>query len=374
MEGHRFEDQFRMTIVVDAHEDIAWNMLSFGRDYFRSVEQTRGSELGSYAVERNGTTLLGWPEWVSGRVAIIFASLYVSPSRWQEHRLETQVYSDYAGAKRLYWGQMDVYTRMAEEQGEKVGLVRTLADLESILKTWDQEPPDSPRVGLVIAMEGAEGITDLAELEEWVQRGVRILGPCWSGTRFAGGTREPGPLTDQGRDLLEAMAEVGLILDLSHMAEEATLEALDRYEGAVIATHSNARALLSGVDFPDRHLSDEVIRGIAERGGVIGVVPLNSFLSAEWRKGDPRDRVTLEHVVDQIDHMCHLVGSAAHVAIGSDFDGGFGLEMVPTGLDSVADLRLIGDALGSRGYGQDVVTALLSGNWLRMLRLSLPES
>lgn len=363
-----------MTLVVDAHEDIAWNMLSFGRDYFRSVEETRESERGSYAVTRNGTALLGWPDWVSGRVAIIFASLYVSPRRWQVHPLETQVYADFADAKKLYWGQMDVYTRMVEEQGEKMGLVLNQADLGSILKTWEGEPPTSPRVGLVIAMEGAEGITDLAELDEWVQRGLRILGPCWSGTRFAGGTREPGPLTDQGRDLLVAMSELGLILDLSHMAEEATLEALDRYEGVVIATHSNARALLSGIDFPDRHLSDTVIKRIAERGGVIGVVPLNSFLAADWRKGDPRDRVTLEHIVDQIDHICQLVGSAAHVAIGSDFDGGFGLEMIPTGLDSVADLRLIGDALGSRGYDQDVIAALLSGNWLRILRHSLPGS
>lgn len=84
--------------------------------------------------------------------------------------------------------------------------------------------------------------------------------------------------------------------------------------------------------------------------------------------------MTLERVIDQIDHMCQIVGNAAHVAIGSDFDGGFGLEKVPTGLDSVADLRLIGDALGSRGYDQGEIESILGGNWLRILRQSLPES
>jgi membrane dipeptidase len=363
-----------MTLIVDAHEDIAWNILSFGRDYTRSVSETRSLESGSHTILRNGNTMLGWPEWVSGRVAVVFASLYVCPRRWQVDQDDTQVYSDYAEANQLYWAQMDAYDRLVEEKGDKFGLILCQGDLEGILKTWAEASECEPRLGLVISMEGAEGTTDLGELEEWFERGLRILAPCWSGTRFAGGTHEPGPLTDDGRDLLEAMAELGLILDLSHMAEEATLESLDRYEGVVIATHSNARTLLTGSEIPDRHLSDLVIRRIAEREGVIGVVPYNRFLSGDWRIGDPRGLVTMECVIDQIDHMCQIVGSATHVAIGSDFDGGFGLEKVPTGLDSVADLRLIGDELGSRGYDQVEIGSILGENWLRILRQTLPES
>ncbi len=361
-------------IVIDGHEDIAWNMITFGRDYTRSVSETRTLEIGSQTILRNGNTLLGWPEWVSGRVTFIFASLYASPKRWQKDVKDFLVYSDFAEANRLYWDQMDLYHRLVDEQGEKFGLVKNRTDLEGILTAWEGGSAQSARVGLILSMEGGEGVKNLGELEQWFEHGLRVLGPCWAGTRFAGGTHEPGPLTNEGRDLLESMAELGLILDLSHMAEEATLEALDRYDGVLIATHCNARALLKGSEIPDRHLSDFVIERIAERKGVIGVVPYNRFLSGGWREGDPRETVTIERVADQIDHMCQLVGRASHVAIGSDFDGGFGLEKAPTGLDSVADLRLIGDVLGSRGYGQAEVESILGGNWLRILRKSLPET
>jgi membrane dipeptidase len=374
MEKSGLEIADNLMVVVDAHEDIAWNILSFGRDYTRSVSETRSLEAGSDTILRNGNTMLGWPEWVSGRVAVVFASLYVTPRRWQVDPDDTQVYSDYSEANQLYWAQVDVYSRLVEEEEDKFGLILSQKDLEAILKTWEETNESAPQVGLVISMEGAEGIADPGELEEWFERGLRIISPCWSGTRYAGGTYEPGPLTDDGRELLEAMAELGLILDLSHMAEEATLESLDRYEGVIIATHSNARTLLTGSEFPDRHLTDLVIRRIAEREGVVGVVPYNRFLSGDWRIGDHRSHVTMERVIDQIDHMCQIVGNATHVAIGSDFDGGFGLEKVPTGLDSIADLRLIGDALGSRGYDQDEIESILGGNWLRILRQSLSES
>jgi membrane dipeptidase len=374
MEKSGLEIADNLMVVVDAHEDIAWNILSFGRDYTRSVSETRSLEAGSDTILRNGNTMLGWPEWVSGRVAVVFASLYVTPRRWQVDPDDTQVYSDYSEANQLYWAQVDVYSRLVEEEEDKFGLILSQKDLEAILKTWEETNESAPQVGLVISMEGAEGIADPGELEEWFERGLRIISPCWSGTRYAGGTYEPGPLTDDGRELLEAMAELGLILDLSHMAEEATLESLDRYEGVIIATHSNARTLLTGSEFPDRHLTDLVIRRIAEREGVVGVVPYNRFLSGDWRIGDHRSHVTMERVIDQIDHMCQIVGNATHVAIGSDFDGGFGLEKVPTGLDSIADLRLIGDALGSRGCDQDEIESILGGNWLRILRQSLPES
>jgi membrane dipeptidase len=374
LEEYSDENPGSMTLIVDAHADIAWNIISFDRDYTRPVSETRAAEVGSYTVQRNGTSMLGWPEWVSGRVAVIFASLYVTPKRWQTYTRDTVVYSDFDEAKRQYWAQMDGYSRLVEEAQDKFGLILTVSDLEDILKTWNDGVDASPRVGLVISMEGAEGILDVGELERWYQRGLRILGPCWAGTRYAGGTHEPGPLTDEGRDLLAGMAELGLILDISHMAEQATFEALDCYQGVVIATHSNARALLHGSEFPDRHLSDLVIRRIAERGGVIGVVPYNRFLSGEWREGDPRELVSMDRVLDQIDHMCQIVGSAEHVAIGSDFDGGFGLEKVPMGIDTVADLQLIGGELGIRGYDQNDITAILGGNWLRLLRHSLPES
>ncbi len=81
----------------------------------------------------------------------------------------------------------------------------------------------------------------------------------------------------------------------------------------------------------------------------------------------------LQDVAVCIDAICQQLGSARHVGIGSDFDGGFGLEKVPDGLDSIADIRLIGEALAPRGYTEGDIEALLAGNWIRVLERSLPE-
>jgi membrane dipeptidase len=228
-------------------------------------------------------------------------------------------------------------------------------------------------VGLVLLMEGADGVRSPDELEEWYAGGVRLLGPAWRGTRYAGGTGEPGPLSEAGRSLLKAMAELGLVLDLSHLADEAAHEAIDRYPGALIASHSNPRALHPANARADRHLSDQVIRGIVERDGVIGIVLWNSFLKGEWTPGDGREAVTLADVAVHIDYVCQIAGDARHVGLGSDFDGGFGLDQVPSGMDSVADLRFIGESLAARGYSQPDIEAVLGGNWLHLLRRALPR-
>jgi len=360
-------------IVVDGHEDIAWNMLTFGRDYLRSVEETRKLEIGSPTIDQNGHTLLGWDEWIRGRVGIIFTSLFAAPMRRRKGPWETLCYTDEVQAGHLYREQLDLYQRLVEEHNEKFLLVGTRSHLKQVLDSWDSQEPISPKIGLVISMEGGDAIRAPSELYEWYERGVRIIGLSWTRTRFAGGTYEPGPLTDDGRQILEAMADFGFIFDLSHMTEDAALEALDRYPGVVIASHSNVKTLLLESDIPERHLSDVVIDRIVEREGVIGIVPYNCFLLGHWRPGDPREWVTLDHIVAHIDYICQRVGDASHVAIGSDFDGGFGLDKIPIGLDSVADLGLIGEALKIRGYDQENVEATMGKNWLTALHRGLPE-
>lgn len=358
-------------IVVDAHEDIAWNILTFGRDYSRSAYETRRLEQGSDTEVRNGQTLLGWPEWVKGRVGIIFATLFAAPARYRVGSWEAACYEDAEGAHRLYREQLETYDRLFDRHPDKFHRVTDRAELEEVLESWEEDPPD-PRLGLVLLMEGADGVRQPAELEEWYAQGVRIVGPAWTGTRYAGGTGEPGPLTPAGRDLLEVMAGLGLILDLSHLAEEAASQALDIFEGTLVASHSNCRALLEGSEKPDRHLADETIRAIAARDGVIGIVTYNRFLQGTWRSGDSREGITLEHVAAQIDHVCQLVGDVGHVGLGTDFDGGFGLGRIPEGLDSVADLRLIGDRLAVWGYAASEIEAVMGGNWLSVLRRALP--
>jgi membrane dipeptidase len=169
------------------------------------------------------------------------------------------------------------------------------------------------------------------------------------------------------------MAAFGFTLDISHMDEKAALQALDAYPGEVIASHANALALLKGAD-TNRHLSERVVRSLIERGGIIGVVPYNSFLATGWRQGDRREAVPLDRVVAQIDYICQIAGDARHAGIGSDFDGGFGLQSAPDGIDTIADLQKLVPLLSRRGYSESDVAAILGENWLALLRRALPES
>lgn len=364
-----------MPPIVDSHQDLAWNILSFGRDYLRSVEETRRIENGGLTVERNGDTLLGWPEYQKGEVIVVFATLFSTPARWA-YKWETYFYKTFDQARAQYRHQMDLYERLTDEHPDKFRFIRSVSDLDEVLALHQEakQAGDGYPVGLVPLMEGAECITEVDDLPEWRERGLRFIGPAWAGTRFCGGTKEPGPLTKEGRRLLGAMAEHDYILDLSHMDEPAALESLDVYPGHIVVTHGNCLALLPEHEF-NRHLSDRVIYGILERDGIIGVVPFNTFLKDGWLKGrSSREEVSLERLVDHIDHICQIAGDARHVGIGSDFDGGFGLQSTPKEIDTIADLQKLVPILLARGYSEEDAAAVLGGNWIDQLQRSLPAS
>jgi membrane dipeptidase len=361
-----------MMLIVDAHEDLAWNMLTFGRDYTLSAAETRRREQGSEAPKQNGDTLLGWPEYQRGQVGLVFSTLFVAPARRRLGEWDSQIYRDFSEANARYRAQLESYHRLVDRHPDRFRLVQTRTDMQDVLNQWKQPSTEEHPVGLVVLMEGAEGVLEPAELAFWWQAGVRLIGPAWIGTRYCGGTREPGPLTPEGYALLDGMAEHGFVLDISHMDEQAAQQALDYYPQAVVATHANAMALLKGLD-TNRHLSDQVIRQLVARGGVIGVVPTNAFLKPGWREGDPRQEVTLQHVVAQIDYMCQLAGDAHHVGLGSDFDGGFGLQSVPLEIDNIADLQKLAPLLAEKGYTDAHLAAIFGENWISLLKRTLPD-
>ncbi len=359
-------------MLIDAHEDLAWNMLSLGRDYTRSAHETRRleAETGSPAPEINGNTLLGYADYLRGQVGIVFGTLFAPPKRRQVGKWDRPAYADAEEAHRIYREELGLYHRLTEEHPDKFRLLRTRADLNAHIAAWKQQPADAPKpIGLVVLMEGAEGVRSPDELPSWWEDGLRVIGPAWVGTRFCGGTGEPGPLTGEGRALLRGMAAVGFLLDISHMDPQAAREALETYEGSIIASHANPAALLPETD-SNRFLPDDVIETLAARDGVIGIVPYNRFLDATWKPGDPR--LPLEKVVEHIDYICQRTGSSRHVAIGSDFDGGFGVEMVPAGIDTIADLQKLAPLLTARGYTNDDIAAIFAHNWLRKLKAILP--
>lgn len=360
-------------LIVDAHEDLAWNMLTFDRDYSRSASETRQREVGTDVPMLNGDTLLGWSEYQKGRVAVIFSVLFNIPQRHRAGPWDHLFYETAEQAHVLYKRQVDRYHRLVDEYPERFRLINTRPDLQEIVHDWQQNDQSTHQVGLVMLMEGAEGVRQPEEVEEWWELGVRIIGPAWSGTRFCGGSREPGPLTPEGYHLLEAMAQVGFTLDITHMDAQAALQALDSYPGSIIASHANAMKLIKGVQ-GNRQLPDEVIQGVIERDGIIGIVPLNPFLDATWRSADGRQAVTLNHVVDQIDYICQIAGDSLHAGLGTDFDGGFGMQVVPLEIDTIADLQKLAPLLSVKGYSVDDITSIMGGNWLRLLQNTLPES
>ncbi len=357
-------------IIVDAHQDIAYNYRAYGRDYRRSAYEKRERERSSAELAHSGTAMLGLSDALLGRVAVVFATLFTAPRRENTSATYRQVsYTTPREAHDQALQQWDHYQRLADSE-ERIRSVKTQSDLDDVLVTWhDDQPLEHARQGLVLLMEGADPILEPAQFQEWYERGVRIVGPAWTRTRYAGGTGQPGGLTRLGDELLDVMAGLNVMLDLSHLAEEAYFQALDRFAGtAIIASHSNPRRFVD----TDRHLSDEMIVRLAERDGVIGIVIYNAFLRRDWRSGDPKSRVPFTTVIDAIDYVCQLTGSAAHVGIGSDFDGGFGAESTPEGFDTAADLWAIGGALRDRGYAAADIAAILGGNMLRKLRQVLP--
>lgn len=363
-----------MTLIVDSHQDLAWNMLTFKRDYTRPVAETRRLEASTLIPARMGDCTLGWREYQRGNVAVVFATLFASPARKKE-MWDSQWYPDFDTARKLYRDQIFAYRKLTDSHPDKFRLITSTGELDSHLQHWTQPAREAEGhpVGLVMLMEGAEGIRSIKELPEWWELGLRMIGLAWVGTRYCGGTGDPGPLTEEGRELISAMAEFNFILDISHMDEAAALESLDRYEGPIMASHANCAALMKGSE-SNRHVPDRVIALLIERGGVQGLIPFNTFLKTGWnRKTGNREEVPLDAYVSHIDHVCQIAGNSLHAAIGSDFDGGFGLQSIPAGMDTIADLQMVRGKLLERGYTEADAENILGGNWLRFLREHLPK-
>jgi membrane dipeptidase len=360
-------------LIADAHQDIAWNILTLGRDYTRTSAEIRALEEGTIAPTVNDDTLLGWDVYQQGNLALVFATLFAAPVRSKEGDWETLCYRNDEEAYRLYRQQADTYHRLVDKYPDKFTLIQTKEEMRSLVVKWEKASNEDPApVGLVILIEGADCVRSPDDLAEWWALGARVIGLAWLKTRYSGGTGEPGPLTRAGYQLLDGMAEAGFSLDISHMDEKAVLQALDHFPGRIIASHANPQKLLDSQN--NRFLSDRVLQGLFERDGIVGIVPYNRFLKRDWAKGDPRERVSLEDVATHIDYVCQVAGDARHTGIGSDADGGFGLQSVPIEMDSVADLQKLIPILEKKGYTYEEIQAILGRNWIGFLDDTLPEA
>jgi membrane dipeptidase len=271
----------------------------------------------------------------------------------------------YAHPRERILAQEAEFRRALAENEDRVCEARTQADL------------DDQRLRLMLSMEGVEGLEgDPAAFEEWWERGVRSASLTWNyPNEFAGGIETPTQgLTDAGRTLVRRFAELGVVLDLAHASEQTWRDVID--EGVPFSvTHAGCRAVL---DHP-RNLADWQLEALAERGGVFAVMAIRVFIDPE--------APTLSRWVDHVDHAVAVIG-VEHVGLGADFVD----QVVPisptfdsNATEGKADLGIEGfsapddypalvDALRQRGYEGERLEAIMSKNWLRILRRTLPAA
>ena len=339
-------------ILIDGHLDLAYNVMAAKHDLTLPLGELR---------QKDAAALVTLPELRRAGVGIVFGTIFTMPAKRQslggKGSLTGEGYKTPQEAKALGLAQLELYERW-EEAGE-VRIVRTQGDLETQLTSRGEDAP----IGLVLLMEGADPLVTPDDLGEWVGRGLSIVGPAWQRTRYASGTYAPGPLTELGAELVQAIREAGITLDVSHLAEESFWGAMDLNPTSVIASHSNARALVP----TDRHLSDDMLLALAERDAVVGLVIANPFLRTGVTLDSLKEETTLEDVRRHAQHMAKLIGWE-RVAVGSDFDGGFGVPDVPAEIGSAADFVKLGEAVP-----EEVRNGFLGENWLRFLRRALPK-
>jgi len=211
----------------------------------------------------------------------------------------------------------------------------------------------------LLAMEGAEPLMgDLAALRVYHRLGLRMLSFAWNyRTPFADGLnakRSESKLPELGVQALEEMGRLGILFDVSHLADSVFWDVCDVVKGPFIASHSNTRAVC---DHP-RNLTDDMLRALADHGGVTGMNFAPAFVTKEGKDAD------VSRLVDHIDHIVKLVGPD-HVGLGSDFDG---IGEPPKGLEDVSRMPNVTRELVGRGYSDEDILKILGGNHLRVFK------
>lgn len=357
-------------LIVDAHLDLAMNAVEWNRDLTRLLDEIRAGEAHLRDRPDRGRGTVCLPEMRRGRVALCVAT--------QIARLEHDAYSPVFGwrspaqAWAMTQAQRAWYEAM-EEQGEMVA-IRGRGELDAHVARWraaDDALAATLPIGYVLSLEGGDSLIGPAYLERAYRYGLRAIGPAHYGPGvYARGTGSEGPFPPRGLELLKEADRLGLILDITHLSDESSWQALDLYHGPLWASHHNARALVPH----QRQLNDEMFLALAARGGFVGVALDGWMLVPGWeRRVTTPDSVNLrlQAVVDHIDHYCQLAGNAHYVGIGSDLDGAYGTEQTPRDLGSIADLQRLADLLRARGYAQEDVAAIMHGNVVGFLRRAL---
>ena len=353
-------------LIVDAHLDLSMNALEWNRDLRWSIEEIRNSEAGMDDKPDRGNGTVSFDALRKGNVGLIFATQIARFTK-KNNNLPGASWNSPHQAWAQTQGQLAWYKAM-ELEGE-LNPVKDLNSLNNHLKNWEKDKDLGKKpLGYVLTLEGADSLISFKHLEKAYENGLRAIGPAHYGPgTYAQGTHAEGGIGQKGKALLNEMDQLKMILDVTHLCDESFWEALEYFKGPIWASHNNCRTLVPH----QRQFSDEQLNVLIQRGAVIGTTLDAWMLTPNWVRGNATPKgmnVSLQNVVNHMDHICQLSGNSLHAGIGSDLDGAFGIEQVPHDVNSIADLQKIPGILSERGYSENDIKNICGHNWIRFLR------
>ena len=351
-------------LIIDAHLDLSMNAMEWNRDLRLPVTEINEREKGKTDKPDRSNATVSLKELRKGNIGLVVATQiarYVAPGNsLQGWHSPEQAWAQ-TQAQLAWYNAMEAEKEMVQ--------INDLTSLESHFKYWnDGNSNERKSVGYILSLEGADSIITIEYLEKAYQYGLRAVGPAHYGPgRYANGTDANGLMNQNGLDLLKKMEALNIILDATHLCDDAFWQALDHFNGHVWASHNNCRALVNH----NRQFSDEMIKALIEREAVIGAAMDAWMIVPDWVRGKSTPQnmnCNLEKLINHIDHICQIAGNSLHVGIGSDLDGAFGKEQCPYDLETIADLQRISVLFVERGYAKEDVDNLMYANWIRFLR------
>ena len=354
-------------LLFDGHLDLSMNALEWNRDLRRSLAEVRRREVGKTDKPDRGLGVCTFPEMRRGEIGLCIAT-QIARFVAEGNNLPGWHSPEQAWAQAQ--GQLAWYKAM-EAAGEMVQIVDRRS-LDNHVALWQDKlalgQTDNLPIGYVLSLEGADSLVDLSYVERAYAYGLRAIGPAHYGPgRYSPGTGAEGGLTQLGRELLGEMRRLGIVLDATHLTDEAFWQAMELWDGPVWASHQNCRSLVPH----QRQFSDDQLKELIRRDAVIGMAFDAWMMHTGWVRGETTPQsagLKLDRILEHADHICQLAGNARHLAIGSDLDGGYGTEQTPEDLESIADLQRLATLLKNRGYSEGDVAAIMHGNWIRRLQ------
>ncbi len=353
--------------IFDAHLDLSMNAMEWNRDLSWSIKDIRESEKDMTDKPDRGLNTVSFEAMRKGNIGLCMATQI---ARYVHKNSTLPGWNSPQQAWAQTQAQLAWYKTM-EEAGE-LKQISTKKELNAHLEFW-KTSEEKKAIGYVLSLEGADSIVSIEYLARSYEQGLRAIGPAHYGPgTYAHGTNSIGGIGAKGKALLKEIERLGLILDATHLCDQSFWETMGSYNGSVWASHNNCRALVDH----NRQFSDEQIKELISRKAVIGMALDAWMMVPNWVRGKSTPKsmgVTLQHMADNIDHICQMAGNSFHVGIGTDLDGGFGKEQCPADIDTIADLQKVPDILKSRGYSQKDIENIMHVNFIEFLRKNLPE-